>query len=267
MPLISVIVPIYQVEQYLNECIDSILSQSITDFELILVDDGSTDASGAICDDYAKKDDLIIVIHQENQGLSAARNSGLDIAKGEYITFIDSDDICLTDDYLKVLYEAIVKEDAQISIGLISDISNEQKHMEPMILQIYTGKDYWYYKNIGDKKGFYPHSANAKMYERNLFDNVRYPIGRIAEDTAVIHELIYPCQKIVVIDNYIYGYRNRNESIMNNSDLNKMLQDVIYGFERRRTYFLERGEEKLAKRTEIELLAHLNYHRGIKNDI
>ena len=91
-PLLSVIVPVYNVEKYLSRCIDSILSQTFTDFELILVDDGSPDNCGSICDEYAKKDKRIIVIHQQNRGVSSARNKGLDIARGEYVTFVDSDD-------------------------------------------------------------------------------------------------------------------------------------------------------------------------------
>ena len=112
---ISIIVPVYNVEKYLEKCIKSILNQTFTDFELILVNDGSTDKSGVICDNYKNIDDRIIVIHKKNEGLSSARNSGLDIAKGRYIGFVDSDDYINNDMYHK-LYEALIKNNSDISI-------------------------------------------------------------------------------------------------------------------------------------------------------
>ena len=107
--MVSVIIPIYKVEQYLARCIDSVLRQTVSDLEIILVDDGSPDACGAICDEYAKKDDRIRVIHKENGGLSSARNAGIKIAKGEYIAFVDSDD-WIDENFIKLLKEALEKE-------------------------------------------------------------------------------------------------------------------------------------------------------------
>ena len=115
-PLVSVIVPIYNVEQYLRRCIDSVLAQTYTNYELILVDDGSPDACGKICDEYAARNPKIKVIHQKNQGLSAARNNAVPKSNGEYITFIDSDDF-VSKDYLQYLVSLIQKYDAQISAG------------------------------------------------------------------------------------------------------------------------------------------------------
>lgn len=129
MPLISVIVPVYKVETYLPACVDSILSQTFSDFELILVDDGSPDACGAMCDGYAREDSRIRVIHQKNGGLSAARNAGLDIAKGEYVTFVDSDDVIMRD-YLRELYLAIIKNDAEVACCKFQNFEDDKPDIE-----------------------------------------------------------------------------------------------------------------------------------------
>ena len=118
MAKVSVIVPVYNVEKYLKQCLDSIVDQTLEDLEIVLVDDGSVDSSGTICDEYAKKDARIKVIHKKNGGLSDARNVAIDIAKGEYITFVDSDDY-VTDDYVESLYKLLVENNAQMSIILI----------------------------------------------------------------------------------------------------------------------------------------------------
>ncbi|GMO37902.1 MAG: hypothetical protein Ta2B_17610 [Termitinemataceae bacterium] len=115
MPVISVIIPVYNVEHYLRRCLDSVLAQTFTDFECILIDDGSPDKSPAICDEYAKKDSRFVVIHQANAGVSAARNAGLDIAQGEWITFVDSDD-WIEPDMLRVLYQNAVKHQSDVSV-------------------------------------------------------------------------------------------------------------------------------------------------------
>ncbi|NST07596.1 glycosyltransferase, partial [Enterococcus faecalis] len=121
MPKISIIVPVYNVEKYLEKCVRSILAQTFTDFELILVDDGSPDSSGAMCDQFAEQDQRVKVIHKENGGLSDARNAGIEIATGEYLGFVDSDDY-IADDMYELLYTNIVKEDADLSICGIYDV-------------------------------------------------------------------------------------------------------------------------------------------------
>ena len=118
---ISIIVPVYKVEKYLKKCVDSILAQTFTDFELILVDDGSPDDSGKICEEYAEKDARVRVLHKENGGLSSARNAGIEVAKGKYLGFIDSDDY-IAEDMYELLYNTIIKEDADLSICGIYDV-------------------------------------------------------------------------------------------------------------------------------------------------
>lgn len=129
MPKISIIVPVYNVEKYLEKCVRSILAQTFTDFELILVDDGSPDSSGAMCDQFAKQDERVKVIHKENGGLSDARNAGIEIATGEYLGFIDSDDY-IADDMYELLYTNIVKEDADLSICGIYDVYEGKEPVE-----------------------------------------------------------------------------------------------------------------------------------------
>ncbi|HEL7541574.1 TPA: glycosyltransferase, partial [Enterococcus faecalis] len=129
MPKISIIVPVYNVEKYLEKCVRSILAQTFTDFELILVDDGSPDSSGAMCDQFAEQDERVKVIHKENGGLSDARNAGIEIATGEYLGFVDSDDY-IADDMYELLYTNIVKEDADLSICGIYDVYEGKEPVE-----------------------------------------------------------------------------------------------------------------------------------------
>ena len=258
-PLISIIVPIYQVEQYLKACLDSILNQSLKDFELILIDDGSIDNGGIIADEYAKKDERIIVIHQENQGLSAARNAGLDIAKGKYITCIDSDDILISKYYLQYLYDNLIRNDAQITMYPLfvfskdEDLTEITDHAKEFLIT--DGVDIW--TNFNRPSSFYMGCAYGKLYERSLFDNVRYPVGHYVEDNAVIHRLVYPCKKIVILDKHLYGYRLRKDGIMGSAKKDAMVRDIILAFEDRRHYFLENNHPELAKVTEQEMLWHL----------
>ncbi|MFR2551722.1 MAG: glycosyltransferase [Clostridioides difficile] len=129
MPKISIIVPVYNVEKYLEKCVRSILAQTFTDFELILVDDGSLDSSGAMCDQFAEQDQRVKVIHKENGGLSDARNAGIELATGEYLGFVDSDDY-IADDMYELLYTNIVKEDADLSICGIYDVYEGKEPVE-----------------------------------------------------------------------------------------------------------------------------------------
>lgn len=209
-PIISIIVPVYNVEKYLCRCIDSILAQTIKNYELILVDDGSTDNSGKICDDYQKKKEQIVVIHKENGGLSSARNAGINIASGKYLGFVDSDDF-IDNDMYEFLYNNIIKEDAEMSVcgsfdcydGKISKILNSYykvMNQEEAIKCILDGK-------IAGA------SACNKLYKREIFNDIRYPIGKTSEDAFVIIELLMKCNKIVISSKQKYYYFHRENSI------------------------------------------------------
>lgn len=214
MPSISVIVPVYKVEPYICRCVDSILAQTFSDFELILVDDGSPDHCGAICDDYAERDGRVRVIHQENGGLSAARNAGIDWAfansDSEWLTFIDSDDwIC--PDYLQMLLDAAIQTGTQISIcGLyrtdqttMPTISEEQK-----TVKTFTPEEFW------SKRYVNATVACGKLYRKELFRHVRYPVGRLHEDEFTTYKVLFGETRISDVDAEMYCYYQNSDGIM-----------------------------------------------------
>ena len=240
--LITVVVPVYKVEKYIDRCVTSIINQSYKNLEIILVDDGSPDNCGKICDDYAKKDERIKVIHKENGGLSDARNAGINIAKGKYITFIDSDDY-IKYDYVEFLYNLILKNNVKVSIcshtvlydtGLRIDKETE----EFSVLDAKTTIKRILY---GDSIDI---SAWAKMYETTLFDDIKYPKGRLFEDSAITCKILSNCEKIAIGSKSKYFYMIRSDSITNeNFNVKKM--DLI-------TSTKEMGEYILKKYPDLE---------------
>jgi len=209
MPTISVIVPIYKVEDYLCRCVDSILAQTFKDFELFLVDDGSPDNCGAICDDYAKKDSRITVIHKKNGGLSDARNAALDVATGQYITFIDSDD-WVVDNHLESMLTALQKNHADMAIcNFIS--AYDDGRTEPMYCP--TGQE-----TVLDGEAvfetIYQPSACNKLYKAEMFRTLRYPVGKLYEDVFVYHDVLAQVKRAVYTGQGTYYYFLRQGSIM-----------------------------------------------------
>lgn len=222
--LISVVVPIYNVENYLSNCIDSILSQTYKNLEIILVDDGSPDNCGKIIDGYAAKDSRIVVIHKQNGGLSDARNAGIDIAKGKYITFVDSDDY-ISADALQYLYSLIKDNNAQISIGKlrktsILDDSYTDIHNETFIMNNYDSiREMLYAK-------YFSTAAPAKLYETDLFEGIRYPYKKFSEDLFTTYLLLEKASLIAYGSKTIYYYYSRPGSITKSGFSKKQL-DVI----------------------------------------
>ena len=209
LPLISVIVPVYNVENYIHRCVDSIINQTYKNLEIILVDDGSPDNCGYICDEYARKDNRIVVVHQTNGGLSAARNAGLDICRGEYIGFVDSDD-CIHPEMYERLYNDICKYHVRLAFchpnmcrGEIPDVeeglSTECRDKEFVILKSMTEQIWW--------------SAWTKLYERSLFAEIRYPQGKTNEDYAITMYIYDQCDRIAINYNKLYNYCVRENSI------------------------------------------------------
>ena len=175
-PLISVIVPVFKVEKYLKRCLDSIVMQMYDNIEIILIDDGSPDRCPQICDSYKEADSRIIVIHQKNQGLSAARNKGLDIAQGQYVTFVDSDD-WVSADYISELYLSIKDASADISIvnhKLVSDESQSEIKRKRHI-KIFSRQQALFQLTARQNQAFV--ISCAKLYRKELFDNIRFPAG------------------------------------------------------------------------------------------
>ena len=214
MPLISVIVPVYRVEPYIRRCIDSILSQTFTDFDMILIDDGSPDDCPAICDEYALKDNRIHVIHQKNGGLSAARNAGIDYAfansDSEWISFVDSDD-WVHPSYLKLLHQSVIENGANAS-ACFNSLDKEflpEKRINSIKCNCYDFEDFFSFK----RNGFNRIIACAKLYKKDLFLTERFPVGKLNEDLFTVPRILYNC-KIVIVEVFLYHYYQSEDSIM-----------------------------------------------------
>lgn len=214
--LISVIVPVYNVEDYLERCVDSLLNQTYHNLELILVDDGSPDCCGKLCDEYACKDGRVKVIHKENGGLSDARNVAIPLAKGDYVSFVDSDD-WVSPFYLENLYNAIQKNDSDIACSWFENVfENKSNKAEPINkLQFYECLD----QVACLKRMLYQNgvevSACCKLYKKSVIQRLRYPVGKLYEDIPVTYEAIKNSNTIAVIENIDYYYFQRAQSIQN----------------------------------------------------
>ena len=215
-PLVSVIVPVYNVERYLDPCLESIVSQSYRHLEILVVDDGSTDGSGEQCDRWAERDERIRVIHQPNGGLSAARNSGLDVMTGELVVMVDSDDV-LHPEAVATLLHAQERHDADIVVGDYITVMGDQAPQWP-VTRGDSRNDRPYSQHEALLAVFYQrltHSAWARIYRSRLFDGIRYPVGLLYEDLGIIYPLLKRCDHLVVkIDACVYGYRQRAASIL-----------------------------------------------------
>lgn len=211
-PLISIIVPIFNVEKYIHRCINSIVDQTYRNLEIILVNDGSKDNCGVICDEYAEIDSRIKVIHKENGGLSDARNVAIDIVTGDYITFIDSDDF-VEADYVEYLYKLIQKYSADVSICNINKTLEEKYKTDNIandIQHVYKRQEaieQMLYQKLFDV------SACAKLYKTELFKTIRYPKGMYYEDLATTYLVFDNCTKIVYGSLQKYNYILRENSI------------------------------------------------------
>lgn len=221
--LISVIIPVYKVEPYLPKCIESVLHQAYQELEIILVDDGSPDRCGAICDEYAEKDARIRVIHKENGGLSDARNAGMRIATGVYLAFIDSDD-WVDGDYFETLYRLLKDNDADLSAISLCSVSDDGSEVG----RSHTGKtilldDSSAMESMFRRDGL-PWCAPAKLYKRSLFEGIVYPVGVLMEDKATTYKVFARCKKIVYADLPLYKYLVRQGSIMRSPFSQKRLE-------------------------------------------
>ena len=214
--LISVVVPVYNVEKYLDKCVESILGQTYKKIEIILVDDGSTDNSGIKCDEWSKKDDRISVIHKENGGLSDARNVGMNVANGVYITFVDSDDF-LDLEYLEKLYNFIVEEKADIGVCnpyYYYESSRIEKRYHIVGKKIVDDALSMTIRLLYQKQ--YDTSAWGKLYRTKLFkeNKIYYPKGKLYEDIATTYKVFLKANKIAFLNQELYYYRQRDDSIM-----------------------------------------------------
>lgn len=212
-PLISVIVPVYKVEEYLGRCVDSLLEQTYQNLEIILVDDGSPDNCGKICDDYARLDTRVKVIHKKNGGLSSARNAGIDIAAGEYLGFVDSDDWLVPQTYEWLLGMAL-EENVKLVCAGRYDVSSwkgtREKGLCPSKREVISGED------LAKRIFVWDHVDSAawdKLYHRSLFQEIRYPLGVVSEDLPVTYRLALKAGRVGMLDKPVYFYFHRDGSI------------------------------------------------------
>lgn len=221
--LISVIVPIYNVEKYIRKCIDSIVNQTYKNLEIILVDDGSPDDCGKICDEYRRRDSRIVVIHKENGGLSDARNVGLKAMHGKYVAFVDSDDWIEPEMYQR-LYENMITFHADMSFaGVTDDVIDENGIEKSVKTSDYGETPFSENKTAAMKRYFYGSwAAWDKLYKASLFDNVKFPVGEINEDEAIVIELLEQCDQVCYTNEVFYHYIKRaNSGSITMSDFSK----------------------------------------------
>lgn len=259
MNMISIVVPVYNVEEFLPECVESILNQTYQNFEMILVDDGSKDSGGYLCDEYAKKDDRIKVIHKENGGLSDARNKGIDIVKGDYITFIDSDDR-IHSKYLEVLLNCALEHECDIVIGNYEEFSETNQINETLknaSVEILSKHDTM--MRYFDTKNYQQSIVTAwgTLYKTSLWNDVRYPKGKIHEDEFTTYKLYYKSNKIAYLNEKIYFYRFNANSITRTKFNIKRL--VTYeAYENYISFFDKINETQIKSFMEFRLLDFLN---------
>ena len=225
---LSIIVPVYNTEKYLHRCINSILAQTYSDFELILVDDGSPDNSGKICEEYAEKDSRIQVIHQKNGGQSSARNTGIDWAlansDSNWLTFIDSDDWVHTR-YLETLLNGALQYNVPISMCWGIKTNGEEKEPENFDVHLRKTEDAYTYNGK-----FIATFAWGRLYRKELFLAYRFPVGKLWEDSYLIHKILFQTAEIAVIEQPLYYYyRNPQSTIRQKWSIKKM--DAIYAYE------------------------------------
>ncbi|MGN0251603.1 MAG: glycosyltransferase family 2 protein [Oliverpabstia sp.] len=226
--IVSVIIPVYNGKRFLKECIDTVLEQTYQNLEIILIDDGSTDDSPGICDTYALKDNRIKVIHQRNQGVAVARNTGLENATGEYIVFIDSDDF-INKRMIEKLYIVLKETNADMSICNFKYVSENGNEID--IKQTAIKNEELCAEGIIDKL-FQENNCGYivawnKMYKKELWRQIQYPIGLVHEDEAVIHRLFAECKKVVTIPDELYYYRQVSGSIMHSERNEKKLDKYL----------------------------------------
>lgn len=239
--LISVIIPVYKVEKYLCRCVDSVLAQTYANMEIILVDDGSPDNCPVMCDEYARQDSRVKVIHQENAGLSGARNAGIDMAQGQWLAFVDSDDY-LAADFLERLYQACVDTGSSLSVCRWEYVRGETipEHGTGET-RVYTGREML--ANLYVPDGAYFVVAWNKLYRKELFEDIRYPLGRIHEDEATTYRIYDKVKKAAYVDRSLYGYFVTPVSITRGFNPKRM--DWVTAVAERLDFFEQKGYTEL----------------------
>lgn len=246
--LITIIVPIYNVENYLQRCVNSILTQTYTNIEIILVNDGSPDNCGVICDEYSKIDSRIKVLHKDNGGLSDARNAGLEIAQGYYVTFIDSDD-WISNEYVEKLHTLLKDSNADISICNFIKTSKEDFVNEDSEEIIYEYSNSQALMKFFDDFYVQMVIACGKLYKIKLFREINFPIGKLHEDEFTTYKLIYNADKVVLTTAQLYYYWQREDSIMGSGFNMNGRFDIVEAYLERADFFKEIGMDDASNKT------------------
>ena len=261
---ISVIIPVYNVERYIEYCLESVINQTYKNLQIILIDDGSTDKSGEICDKYALLDNRIEVIHKENAGLADARNKGLEKAKGKYIAFLDSDDYIYPTFY-KSLYKLTKEYAADIGECEFLRINIEEKEKAKEIIEKVNENKSIIERvctNIEALKLLYGPRLNPylkkvvvwnKIYKKELFKNIRFPVGKLHEDEYTTFKILYSAKKIITTNRVLHGYMQTKNSIMRQEIKQKRIDDNLDAYIKSSEYFRDLNE------TEIEMLSRRRY--------
>lgn len=264
--LISIIIPVYNVNQYLVKCLESIVNQTYTNLQIVLVDDGSTDSSGRICDDYAKQDSRIKVIHKINGGLSDARNTGINIANGDYITFVDSDDyVC--NEYIETLFNLLKDYDADVAIGSFQYVNsnqysnNQEENNESNTAYLWNAETTLRNMLLQQK---ITTSACVVLSKRTLWTDVRFPAGKLFEDMGTSYKIYAKAKRVVYTDKVLYFYFIREGSIQNMIFNQDKMDELEMGLECKN--FIENSFPKL-REAAINRLVSICFHILFSIDI
>lgn len=270
--LISIIIPVYKVEKHLARCIDSVLNQTYQNIEIILVNDGSPDNCGDICDEYATIDNRIKVIHKENGGLSDARNCGVEIANGAFITFIDSDDF-IAQDFIEFLYQLLCKYNADISSCCMTMTNTDYAEYGKITYlpeeQLLTGKEATM-GLLGDLYIIFV-TACGKLYRSDIVKKHPFPVGKKHEDEATTAKFLINANKVALSNRELYAYY-QNENSITHTKGNKKNEDAIWSIHHRAEYLESLGEYKLSQKAYEFLFDYLAKdsvfnHRRCDSDI
>lgn len=270
---ISVIVPVYNVEQFIKKCIDSIRLQSYSNLEIILVDDGSTDASSQICDEYAQIDERICVLHRKNEGPSSARNAGLDAATGEYIAFIDSDDY-IAENYFEVLLQVLKETSVEMSLVRYQSVDEENNYrmnvetfLDDGTVSVHSGTEVINTRYRKDTLIYVV--VWGKLFKRDVWRQLRYPEGCFHEDERVERDLYSRINNFASVDKKLYFYRVREGSIMDKMT-EKRYNDMLEWIRIEINYYKESGNaymEHEAKRYFCRMYVKYYFHVELRNKL
>ncbi len=255
--LVSIIVPVYKVEKYLDKCVHSIVSQTYKNLEIILVDDGSPDNCPAMCDEWAKKDERIKVIHKPNGGLSSARNAGLETMTGEFVCFIDSDD-WIEPTYVENLLTSLNETNSDISccgLNYIYDDYYLNKALLPQKSFVLDNTKTIFNGYYNKKTRPFIDLVTNKLYKSHIFNSLRFSTGYVYEDEIIILNILKNTNKLCIVKEALYNYYQRNDSIMNSKISNVKLKSMLYQFDVRIPLLIDLKYKHLLK---YELLLRFN---------